>query len=454
MSEPRKFDLLVLGGGSGGLGCARRAAEFGTKAAIVEMGRIGGTCVNVGCVPKKVMYYAATVAETLHDANEYGFDVTMNGPFDWAKLKKKRDAYIKRLNGIYDRNLEKGEIEKIVGRAKFVDAKTVDVDGQLYTADHIVVATGGFPTMPQVPGIDHAINSDGFFELEELPKKSVVCGAGYIAIEMAGILNALGSDVTLCIRHEEFLRTFDPLVREVVMEEMTKAGVKILKNSCISSIEKTDSGLNAKFAVKGEEHVISGCDTVLMAIGRRPLTDIGLDKAGVKLTHKGHIAVDEWQQTSAANVYALGDVCGKFELTPVAIATGRKLAHRLFEPNPKSKQDFECIPTVVFSHPPTGTCGMTEDEAKDAFGADNIKIYKTRFTPMYHAMMERKTTTAMKLVCAGPEERVVGLHMVGLGCDEMLQGFGVAMKMGATKAQFDSCVAIHPTSSEELVTMR
>eukprot|EP00045_Choanoeca_perplexa_P002718 m.26148 g.26148 ORF g.26148 m.26148 type:complete len:454 (-) comp11663_c0_seq1:39-1400(-) len=453
MSVAKSFQLLVIGGGSGGLGMARRAAEFGVKAAVVESGRMGGTCVNVGCVPKKVMYYTATMNEMLHDASDYGFDVTTNG-FDWPTIKAKRDAYIVRLNGIYDTNLAKAKVEKIVGHAKFIDPNTVDVDGTQYTAEHIVIATGGYPTVPDIPGAELGITSDGFFELEDLPKKVLVVGAGYIAVELAGILNALGSDVSLAIRHDEFLRTFDSAVRSTLMEEMTAAGVKIIKKSNVVGLEKTGDTVTAKLTVDGAEDSLEGLDCALFAIGRRPHSGIDLDKAGVETDASGYIKVDELQNTTTAKIYALGDVCGKAELTPVAISTGRKLAHRLFEPSPKSKQNWDYIPTVVFSHPPIGTCGFTEDEAKEKFGADNIKTYNAKFTPMYHAMTERKTKTVMKLVCKLPEEQVVGLHMLGLGCDEMLQGFGVAMKMGATKAQFDSCVAIHPTSSEELVTMR
>eukprot|EP00055_Hartaetosiga_balthica_P003217 m.6956 g.6956 ORF g.6956 m.6956 type:complete len:485 (-) comp2680_c0_seq1:64-1518(-) len=451
----KSFDLLVIGGGSGGLGCARRAAEFGIKAAVVEMGRIGGTCVNVGCVPKKVMWYAATMNEMIHDAPGYGFNVENKG-LDWGLLKTKRDAYIKRLNGIYDTNLANANIEKIEGKAVFVDSKTVEVNGQLYTADKIVIATGGYPSVPQIPGGEHAITSDGFFDLEELPKKALVVGAGYIAVEMAGILQSLGSDVTLSIRYEEFLRDFDETMRCQLMEEMEKSGLKIVKKSLVQGIEKKDDGLlTASFNIKeGEDMSIDGFDTVLFAIGRHPHIDIGLDKAGVELTEKGFIKVDEWQQTTAEDVFALGDVCGKYLLTPVAISTGRKLAHRLFEPNPKSKQNWDYIPTVIFSHPTIATCGYTEGQAIEKYGKDQLKIYRAKFTAMYHAMTDRKQATVMKLICAGPFEEVVGLHMIGMGCDEMLQGFSVAMKMGATKAQFDSVVAIHPTSSEELVTMR
>eukprot|EP00049_Salpingoeca_infusionum_P017432 m.352935 g.352935 ORF g.352935 m.352935 type:complete len:456 (+) comp16648_c0_seq1:241-1608(+) len=455
MAAPKEYQLLVLGGGSGGLGCARRAAEFGVKAAVVEMGPMGGTCVNVGCVPKKVMYNAGTMMEHLHDAADYGFDVTINGDFQWGKIKEKRDAYIKRLNGIYDRNLAKGDIDKIVGKAVFVGPKTVEVEGQLYTADKIVIATGGYPAVLDIPGKELAITSDGFFELETLPKRVLVVGSGYIGVEMAGILNALGSDVTISVRSDHVLRTFDDSLRQTLQDEMIAAGIKVIHHSKVASIAKGDDGvLHADIEVAGEKQEFAPFDTVLMAVGRNPHTDIGLDKAGVNLTKSGYIEVDEWQQTSAEDVFALGDVCGKYELTPVAISTGRKLSHRLFEPNPKSKQNWDFIPTVVFSHPPIGTCGYTEDEARCLYGEDTIKVYKTTFTNMYHAMTERKTKTMMKLVCTGPEERVVGLHMIGIGCDEMLQGFGVAMKMGATKAQFDSCVAIHPTSSEELVTMR
>eukprot|EP00054_Salpingoeca_dolichothecata_P016939 m.100457 g.100457 ORF g.100457 m.100457 type:complete len:466 (+) comp22228_c0_seq1:5-1402(+) len=446
------FDLLVIGGGSGGLGMARRAAEFGIKGAVVEAARMGGTCVNVGCVPKKVMYNTALHAEFIHDHSDYGFDVTKNS-FNWNTVKTKRDAYVKRLNGIYDANLEKSKLTKIVGKAKFTSKDTIEVAGESYTAKHIVIATGGYPALPGVPGEEHGITSDGFFDLEDLPKKVAVVGAGYIAVELAGILNALGTDVSLLIRHDQALRSFDPLVRETLMSELEKSGVKVIKQTRVTELKKNNS-LSLHFTQNSEPTQLDDLDTVLWAIGRRPKTDLDLEKAGITLTKRGHIEVDENQNTSTPGVYALGDVCGRVELTPVAISTGRKLAHRLFEPKPESKQNWDFIPSVVFSHPPIGTCGFTEEQAVQKYGQDKIKVYKAKFTNMYHALTERKTATAMKLVCLLPEEKVIGLHMIGIGCDEMLQGFGVAMKMGATKADFDSCVAIHPTSSEELVTMR
>uniref|UniRef100_A0A2K6SPM9 Glutathione reductase, mitochondrial n=1 Tax=Saimiri boliviensis boliviensis TaxID=39432 RepID=A0A2K6SPM9_SAIBB len=376
------YDYLVIGGGSGGLASARRAAELGARAAVVESHKLGGTCVNVGCVPKKVMWNTAVHSEFMHDHSDYGFP-SCEGKFNWRVIKEKRDAYVSRLNTIYQNNLTKAHIEIIHGHAAFTsDPKpTIEVSGRKYTAPHILIATGGMPSSPhesQIPGASLGITSDGFFELEELPSRSVIVGAGYIAVEIAGILSALGSKTSLMIRHDKGIQTDD----------------------------------------------------------------------------KGHIIVDEFQNTNIKGIYAVGDVCGKALLTPVAIAAGRKLAHRLFENKEDSKLDYNNIPTVVFSHPPIGTVGLTEDEAIHKYGKENVKIYSTSFTPMYHAVTKRKTKCVMKMVCANEEEKVVGIHMQGLGCDEMLQGFAVAVKMGATKADFDNTVAIHPTSSEELVTLR
>eukprot|EP00053_Salpingoeca_punica_P016241 m.152189 g.152189 ORF g.152189 m.152189 type:complete len:461 (+) comp16915_c0_seq2:1301-2683(+) len=450
----RVFDLLVLGGGSGGVATARRATEFGISAAVVEMARLGGTCVNVGCVPKKVMYNAATIAETRQAEAEYGFTPGPPG-FDWGLIKQKRDAYVKRLNGIYGNLLEKSKVEYLRGHGKFVGKNQIEVDGKVYEGKHILIAVGGKPTMPKLPGIEHAINSDGFFELESLPKRTAVVGAGYIAVELAGILNALGSKVSLFIRHGEALRTFDHDVRKQLMAELTKAGVDVVKNSSLVRLDKNDAN-DIKVTFKQEAESLSkDFDCVLMAIGREPLIEgLGLDVAGVKTNEKGYIVVDEFQNTSAPNIYAVGDVCGKAELTPVAIAAGRRLAHRLFEPRPNWKLSYDFVPTVVFSHPPIGTVGLTEEEAIAKFGADKIKVYKTTFNNMYYAMLEHKVGTFMKLVCLQPTEQVLGLHMIGMAADEILQGFGVAIRMGATKADFDNCVAIHPTSAEELVTMR
>uniref|UniRef100_A0A2K6MTX3 glutathione-disulfide reductase n=1 Tax=Rhinopithecus bieti TaxID=61621 RepID=A0A2K6MTX3_RHIBE len=399
------YDYLVIGGGSGGLASARRAAELGARAAVVESHKLGGTCVNVGCVPKKV-------------------------------IKEKRDAYVSRLNTIYQNNLTKSHIEIIRGHAAFTsDPKpTIEVSGKKYTAPHILIATGGVPSIPhesQIPGASLGITSDGFFQLEELPSRSVIVGAGYIAVEIAGILSALGSKTSLMIRHDK-----------------------------VKEVKKTSSGLEVSMvtAVPGSLPVmttIPDVDCLLWAIGRDPNSKgLSLDKLGIQTDDKGHIIVDEFQNTNVKGIYAVGDVCGKALLTPVAIAAGRKLAHRLFEHKADSKLDYNNIPTVVFSHPPIGTVGLTEDEAIHKYGEENVKIYSTSFTPMYHAVTKRKTKCVMKMVCANKEEKVVGIHMQGLGCDEMLQGFAVAVKMGATKADFDNTVAIHPTSSEELVTLR
>lgn len=462
-----RFDFLVIGGGSGGLAGARRAAELGASTAVIESHKLGGTCVNVGCVPKKVMWNAAVHAEYLHDHADYGFDAN-HGHFTWKALKSKRDEYVSRLNHIYRQNLDKAKIKTIQGHARFTDdpEPTVEVSGKKYTATHILIATGGRPSVlsdNDVPGANLGITSDGFFELEALPKRSVIVGAGYIAVEMAGILSTLGSKTSLIMRQTGVLRNFDNLISTNCTKELQNSGIELWKNSQVKSVSKTDKGLEVTLVTKDPEKkndeekisTIQEVDCLLWAIGRVPNTSgLNLSQIGVDTDERDHIIVDEFQNTSRSGVYAVGDVCGKALLTPVAIAAGRKLAHRLFEGKKESKVDYSNIPTVVFSHPPIGTVGLTEDEAIKTRGKENVKIYKTSFTPMYHAITTRKTQCIMKLVCVGKEEKVVGLHMQGVGCDEMLQGFAVAIKMGATKADFDNTIAIHPTSSEEFVTMR
>ncbi|KAM7417298.1 hypothetical protein PAMA_017114 [Pampus argenteus] len=461
-----RFDFLVIGGGSGGLAGARRAAELGAATAVIESHRLGGTCVNVGCVPKKVMWNAAVHAEYLHDHSDYGFDVE-NVHFSWEILKAKRDAYVSRLNRIYRNNLDKAKITTIQGHARFTSdpEPTVEVGGRKYTAPHILIATGGQPSVlseAEVPGAGLGISSDGFFELESLPKRSVIVGAGYIAVEMAGILSTLGSKTSLIIRQTGVLRNFDSFISTNCTKELQNSGIDVWKNSHVKSVCKTDRGLEVTLVTKDPEKnneekisTIQEVDCLLWAIGRQPNTSgLNIGEMGVDTDEKGHIVVDEFQNTSRPGIYAVGDVCGKALLTPVAIAAGRKLAHRLFEGKKDSKLDYSTVPTVVFSHPPIGTVGLTEEEAITSRGKENVKIYNTSFTPMYHAITSRKSLCIMKLVCVGKEEKVVGLHMQGLGCDEMLQGFSVAIKMGATKADFDKTIAIHPTSSEEFVTMR
>lgn len=419
------------------------------------------------CVPKKVTYNAAALAEAIHDAKAYGFSVEQTAPFDWSSFKNKRDAYIKRLNGIYERNLNNDKVDYLHGWARLVSKNQAEVtlddnSKVLVNAKKILVAVGGKPTIPpEIPGAEYGTNSDGFFDISTQPKKVAIVGAGYIAVEFAGMFNALGTETHLFIRHDTFLRNFDPMIQESVTKEYERLGVKLHKRSQASKVEKDSNG---KLTItykddQGNESVVSDVDNLIWAIGRTPETKgIGLEEAGVKLGEKGHILVDEYQNTAVDNIYALGDVTGEVELTPVAIAAGRRLAHRLFG-GPEFanlKLDYNNVPSVVFSHPEVGSIGLTEPQAIEKYGKDNIKVYKTSFTAMYYAMMEpeQKGPTNYKLIVAGPEEKVIGLHIMGLGSGEMLQGFGVAVKMGATKADFDSCVAIHPTSAEELVTLK
>lgn len=445
------FDLLVIGGGSGGLAAARRAARYGVRAAVIEYDRLGGTCVNRGCVPKKVMWHAASLANALDDAGDYGFNIDV-GVHDWARLVKGRATYIERLNGIYADNLERDGVTRVTGRARFVDAKTVEVEGTRYTAERIVVAVGGEPIVPDLPGAEHGITSDGFFDLTERPGRVAVVGAGYIAVELAGMLNALGAETHLVIRRDSVLRSFDEDLQAALMETMQADGLSIHPRTTPARLERTDAGLS----LFGEDGAaIEGLDSVLWAIGRRPRTaGLGLENTGVELDERGHVVVNDWQDTAAEEIHALGDVCGRAELTPVAIAAGRKLSDRLYGGDENARLEYENIPTVVFSHPPIGTVGLAEAEARERHGNEAVRVYRTRFTPMYHALTAHKTPAVMKLVCVGAEERVVGCHVFGHGADEMLQGFAVAVRMGARKADFDATVAIHPTSAEELVTLK
>lgn len=462
----RECDFLVIGIGSGGLACARRAsAQWGAKTIAVESNRLGGTCVNVGCVPKKVTWNAAAIAETLQEAAAYGFNFKETAPFDWTTFKRKRDAFIRRLNEIYEKNLKNDKVEYIHGRAHLLSKSEAEIvldDGTKETvrAKKILLATGGHPNVPSYPGAELGITSDGFFELEKLPKRVALVGAGYIAVEMAGMFHHLGSETHLFIRHPTFLRNFDPMIQETITSEYERQGIIIHKNSSQSKVEKLPEGEWKRLHYKddnGEDTLDVDC--LLWAIGRSPeVEDLGLDKAGVKTDERGHIIADDYQNTNVDGIYSLGDVCGKIELTPVAIAAGRALGNRLFG-GPKfknSKLDYSNIPSVVFAHPEVGSIGMTEPEAKEKFGEDSVKVYKTSFTDLYYAMMDadKKGPVSFKLVCQGLEEKVVGMHILGAGSSEILQGFGVAIKMGATKSDFDSCVAIHPTSAEELVTLK
>lgn len=458
MATPENhYDYLVIGAGSGGIASARRAAQWGAKVAVVERGALGGTCVNVGCVPKKVMFNAATMNEMMHAAKHYGFSGVMEGAkFDWNFIKQARDKYIVRLNGIYGNNIKNSGIELIEGLASFSGPGEVSVGDKVYTADHTLIAVGGRPTMPDIPGKEHCIDSDGFFLLEDMPKKVAVIGAGYIAVELAGIFNALESDTTLFVRGEKALRRFDAILADTLDSEMKKQGMNIVTGATPASVTKESDGTLTLTLEDGSSH--GGFEQVVMAVGRTPLIEpLQLENAGVTTNSKGYIEADEFQNTKVEGVYALGDVCGLIELTPTAISSGRRLADRLFGKKAESKADFDMVPTVIFSHPTIGTCGLSEHEAKEMYGDDEIKTYTSTFVNLFYGpwQMEpsEKPKTAYKLVCLGEEEKVIGCHIIGMGSDEVLQGFGVAMKMGATKADFDACVAIHPTAGEELVTM-
>ena len=448
----KEYDYIVIGGGSGGIASANRAAMHGAKVILFEGKEVGGTCVNVGCVPKKVMWYGAQVAETLHRyAGEYGFDVTIN-KFDFATLKANRQAYIDRIHGSYERGFDNNGVERVYEYARFVDPHTVEVAGERYTAPHILIATGGHALYPNIPGSEYGITSDGFFELDEVPKRTAVIGAGYIAVEVAGVLNALGSDTHLFVRKDRPLRTFDKDIVDVLVDEMAKSGPTLHTHANATEVVKNaDDSLTISFD-NGETITV---DCLIWAIGRAANTSgFGLEKTGVKLTEKGTIYSDEFENTSVPGIYALGDVTGKLDLTPDAVKAGRQLSERLFNNKADARLDYTDVATVVFSHPVIGSVGLTEEKAIAKYGPENIKVYKSSFTPMYTALGDNRQPSTMKLVTLGEDEKIIGLHGIGYGVDEMIQGFSVAIKMGATKADFDNTVAIHPTGSEEFVTMR
>jgi glutathione reductase (NADPH) len=447
-----QYDLIVIGGGSGGLAAAKRAAEYGARVVLVESGRLGGACVNVGCVPKKVMWNAADLAAGLHDAPEYGFRVTADG-HDWPLMKKKRDAYVLRLNGIHESLLAKYKVELVRGHGRLLDANTVLAADRRLRAKHVIIATGSRPLVPAIPGAELGITSDGFFDLEDRPRRVAIVGSGYIAIEVAGILAALGSKTSLVLRGESCLKGFDTMIGQCTLKIFRDAGVEVATSAWPESLARNAAGALELTARDGRK--LQPFDTVIWAIGRGPVSDeLGLEAAGVKLDSYGYIATDKYQVTSAENIYAIGDITGRAQLTPVAIAAGRRLSDRVFGGMKDRHLDYTNIPTVVFGHPPIGTVGMTEAAARDEFGDDAVTVFSASFVPMYYAMTSLKPRCDMKLVTVGPEQKVVGVHIVGDGADEMLQGFAVAVRMGATKKDFDDTVAIHPTVAEELVTMR
>ena len=445
------YDLIAIGGGSGGLSAAERAASYGARCAVIETGRLGGVCVNVGCVPKKVMWYAAHLAHALNDAPGYGFKLDYFD-FDWQKLKVARNAFIRQLNEYYLSDLCGAGVELIHGFARWVDARTLEVNGEYYSADHIVIATGSRPQIPELPGAEFGVTSDDFFELNDCPPRVAIVGSGYIAVELAGMFHTLGAEVTLLVRKDQVLRSFDAMLREQLMARLREDGIAVLTQTQVRAVARRVSG-SLSLHCDGQANVLN-VDTLLWAIGRDPNTDaLNLPAAGVVMNPNGSIPTDPFQNTNIPGIYAIGDVTERFHLTPVAIAAGRRLADRLFGGQTDRRLLYENIPTVVFSHPPIGAVGLTEEEARRTYGGA-VKIYQTQFRPLYHAFTTRPIQTAMKLVCVGPEEKIIGCHLIGEGADEMLQGFAVAIRMGATKRDFDDTVAIHPTSAEELVTMR
>jgi len=446
------FDYLAIGGGSGGIASANRAAKLGKKAAVIEAKYIGGTCVNVGCVPKKAMWYAGQISDALKYAHDYGFNTDLKS-YDWGRLVKNREAYIERIHAAYQRGFDANDVTVINGFAKFVDKNTVEVNGERITADHITIATGGRPATPTIEGAEYGIDSDGFFALTEQPKSVAVVGAGYIAVELAGVFQALGTDSHLLVRKEKPLRAFDNMLSDTLVEQMAKHGPTLHNHSSPQRIEKLADGNLMVHLTNGK--TIGPVEKLVWAIGREPAIDnINLELAGVALDDRGFIKTDKYQNTNVAGVYAVGDNTGRAQLTPVAVAAGRRLCERLFNNKPELHLDYSGIATVVFSHPVIGTVGLTEDEAMSEYGEENITVYNSQFTALYQAITEdHRDPTRMKLICAGKEEKVVGLHSIGFGSDELLQGFAVAMKMGATKVDFDNTIAIHPTSAEEFVTL-
>jgi len=446
------FDFLAIGAGSGGIASANRAAKLGKKAAVIEANQIGGTCVNVGCVPKKAMWYAGQIADALHYAADYGFKAPLQ-EFNWAKLVENREAYIKRIHAAYARGFASNEVTVINGFAKFINKNTVEVNGEHITADHIVIATGGRPSIPTIEGAEHGIDSNGFFELTKQPESVAVVGAGYIAVELAGVLHALGSKAHLLVRKEKPLRSFDEMLSDTLVEQMAKHGPTLHTQSVPTRVEKHQNGQLTIHLENGNS--VGPVDSLIWAIGREPATDnINIKAAGIELDQRGFIPTDKYQNTNVAGIYAVGDNTGRAQLTPVAVAAGRRLCERLFNNKPYEHLDYSNIATVVFSHTVIGTVGLSEKEAIAEYGEDQVRVYNSQFTALYQAITEDyRDPTRMKLICVGKEEKIVGIHSIGFGSDELLQGFAVAMKMGATKADFDNTVAIHPTSAEEFVTL-
>ncbi len=444
-----RWDLVVIGGGSGGIACAQRAARHGARVALAEPGALGGTCVNAGCVPKKIMYHAADLAHGIADAADYGFSLSLAG-HDWAVLKARRDAYVHRLRGIYLENLMRSNVSLFRERARIAGDRRVAIGDAMHEAPHIVVATGGRPIVPELPGAEAGITSDGFFALERMPASVGIVGSGYVAAELSGVFAALGARVALAVRYDRILRSFDGMLSERLMTAMRADGVEIAVHALPTGIATAADGHRIALA---DGRSLGPFECVMWAIGRTPVTDgLGLAEARVAIGASGEIVTDLRQDTAVPGIHAVGDVTGRAELTPVAIAAGRRLADRLFGGDADRHFNYRMIPTVIFSHPPIGSVGLTEGEAR-AEHRDSVEVFRGDFMPLYHGITGRRRRAEVKLVTTGSERRVVGLHVIGMGADELLQGFAVALRMGATKRDFDDTIAIHPTSAEELVTL-
>ncbi len=441
------YDFFVIGGGSGGVRAARIAGGHGATVAVAEERYLGGTCVNVGCVPKKLLVYASHFGEDFEDAAGFGWTVGERR-FDWARLIANKNREIERLNRVYARMLEGSGAEVFDGRATLVDAHTVALGGKTYTAEYILIAVGGWPVVPAIPGAEHAITSNEAFFLERLPERVAVVGGGYVAVEFAGIFHGLGSKVTQLYRGPLFLRGFDDDVRAALAGEMTRKGIDLRFEANVERIEKIDGGLRARL----EDGAEIEADCIMYATGRAPSTaNLGLADAGVELDAKGAVTVDAYSKTSVENIYAVGDVTDRVNLTPVAIKEGQAVADTIFGGKP-TRPDHADVPSAVFSQPSIGTVGLTEGQARERHGA--IDVYRASFRAMKHTLSGRDEKTMMKLIVDRASDRVVGVHMVGPDAGEIIQGIGIAVKCGATKAQFDATVGIHPTSAEEFVTMR
>ncbi len=442
-------DLIVLGAGSGGISVAIRAARYGARVTLLEPHAIGGTCINVGCVPKKAMWIAAELAEAQRVAREVGF-ATEPGPLDWVEYVRRRQAYIDDIHASYRRRFTEFGIELVADYGRFVDAKTIASGARTLTAKHIVIATGAKPRRPTIPGGELGIVSDGFFDLRATPRRVAIGGGGYIAVELAGVLRALGAEVTVYVRGDHLLGGFDAEATAELQLAMVARGVHLVTGREPVSVGHDNDMHTLRFA---DGDAVAGYDTLIWAIGRDANTErLDLGKTGVRVDRSGHVETDEWQDTNVDGIHALGDVTGRLALTPVAVAAGRRLADRLFGNKPDAKLDYANVPTVVFGHPPLASVGLSEEAARAVHG-NGVAVYRVRFRPMFSALTGGDERTFMKLVCVGADERVVGSHVVGRAADEMLQGFAVALKVGARKCDFDATVAIHPTSSEELVLM-